>query len=235
MEIVEVSPQLVMFRFPIGHAYLWRGADGLTLIDSGVPRSAPAIGVAIEGLGHRREDVRRLLLTHHHGDHVGSAAEITGWGDVTVYAHRAEAPVIRGDQPGLPPRLADWERSLLAEVQADMPDDPVVPVRVDRELDDGDLVDLGGEQAVAVAAPGHTMGSVAFHLPESRVLFAGDTIARGRDGAVMLGVFNVDSSLAGESFRKQAALDVDVACFGHGDPLTGGAARLLHQAAQSAR
>lgn len=230
MEIVEISPRLVMFHFPIGHAYLWRGDDGLTLIDCGVPGSAAAIGAAVEGLGRRRADVRRLLLTHHHGDHVGSAAEIVGWGDVTVHAHRAEAPLIRGEQPGLPPRLSDWERDLLAEVQADMPNDPVVPVAVDRELDDGDLIDLGGEPAVAVAVPGHTMGSVAFHLPESRVLFAGDTIARARDGAVILGVFNVDPELAAESFRKQAALDVDIACFGHGDPLTGGAAQLLQKA-----
>jgi glyoxylase-like metal-dependent hydrolase (beta-lactamase superfamily II) len=231
MESVEISPRLVMFHFPIGHAYLWRGDDGLTLVDSGLPGSAPTIAEAIEGLGHRREDVRRLLITHHHDDHTGSAAEISGWGDVTIYAHRAEAPVIHGDRPGLPPRLtSDWERSLLAEVQANVPEERARPVQVDRELDDGDLIDLGGEPAMAVAVPGHTMGSVAYHLPESRVLFAGDTIARGRDGKVILGVFNVDPELAAESFRKQAALDVDIACFGHGDPLTEGAARLLQNA-----
>jgi glyoxylase-like metal-dependent hydrolase (beta-lactamase superfamily II) len=46
-------------------------------------------------------------------------------------------------------------------------------------LADGDEIDLGGGvSAVAVAAPGHTPGSVAFHLPGPRVLFTGDTVAR---------------------------------------------------------
>jgi glyoxylase-like metal-dependent hydrolase (beta-lactamase superfamily II) len=71
MRVIELSSRLVMLHFPIGHAYLWRGDDGLTLIDSGVPGSAPAIAEAVEGLGMRTSDIRRLLLTHHHGDHSG--------------------------------------------------------------------------------------------------------------------------------------------------------------------
>jgi glyoxylase-like metal-dependent hydrolase (beta-lactamase superfamily II) len=231
MKVLELSPRLVMLHFPVGHAYLWRGSDGLTLIDTGVPGSAPAIDGALDSLGHRRDDVRRLLLTHHHGDHAGSAAEIRGWGGVTVHAHREEAPVLRGEQPGRAPDLAEWEQELLTRVQAGMPTDPVLPVPVDCELADGDEIDLGGEPAIAVAVPGHTCGSVAFYLPRSRVLFAGDTIARAPDGTVMLGVFNVDPALAAASFRRQAKLDVEIACFGHGEPLTESAADALRAAA----
>jgi Metallo-beta-lactamase superfamily len=53
--------------------------------------------------GHEPADLRRLVLTHFHIDHVGTAAEVAAWGGVTVCAHRADAPVIRGDQVG-PPR-----------------------------------------------------------------------------------------------------------------------------------
>jgi RNA polymerase sigma-70 factor (ECF subfamily) len=88
-----------------------------------------------------------------------------------VYAHGADAPVIRGDAAGAPPKLADWEQVLLHQVRAQMPPDPPAPVRVDHELQDGEQVDLGdGVEAVAVAVPGHTPGSVAFYLPEPRVL-----------------------------------------------------------------
>jgi glyoxylase-like metal-dependent hydrolase (beta-lactamase superfamily II) len=80
------------------------------MIDTSVLGSAPRIAEAIEGLGRRRGDLRRLPLTHHHEDHVGSAAEVAAWCDVAVYAHGADAPVIRGDQPGEPPRITDRER-----------------------------------------------------------------------------------------------------------------------------
>jgi glyoxylase-like metal-dependent hydrolase (beta-lactamase superfamily II) len=70
-----------------------------------------------------------------------------------------------------------------------------------------------------MAVPGHTPGSVAFYLPRHRVLFTGDAVARGQDGTVIGGVFNVDRSEAAASLRRLATLDVRVACFGHGEPL----------------
>ncbi|MFY1669685.1 MBL fold metallo-hydrolase [Plantactinospora sp. WMMB334] len=234
MEIVQLLPRLYMLSFPVGHAYLWADPAGLTLIDTGVPGSAPLIAGAIDGLGFRRSDLRHLLLTHFHEDHVGSAAEIAGWGDVVVHAHRADAPVIRGETAGPPPRLAEWERLLHERVRAEMPTEPVDPVRVDRELEDGDLVDLGsGVPAVTIAVPGHTPGSVAFHLPEQRLLFTGDTIARTPDGEVVLGVFNVDPVAAVASFERQARLDVEIACFGHGEPLAVHAATRLRAVAET--
>jgi glyoxylase-like metal-dependent hydrolase (beta-lactamase superfamily II) len=65
------------------------------------------------------------------------------------------------------------------------------------------------------------------------VLFTGDAVARGQDGRVICGVFNVDRAQAAESFRRLAAFDVEVACFGHGEPLTRDAAAGLRAAAAS--
>jgi glyoxylase-like metal-dependent hydrolase (beta-lactamase superfamily II) len=98
MDVVELSPSLHFLRFPVGHAYLWADPDGLTLIDTSLPGSGPAIADAIRGLGRQPAEVRRLVLTHAHQDHVGAAAEVAAWGDVTVLAHRADAPVIRGEE-----------------------------------------------------------------------------------------------------------------------------------------
>ncbi len=95
------------------------------------------------------------------------------------------------------------------------------------EVADGDVLDFGGG-ARTVHVPGHTDGSIAVHLPHHGVLFTGDAVAVSPvDGEVMLGVFNVDRDRAVDSFRKLADLDAEVACFGHGDPVTGGAARAL--------
>jgi glyoxylase-like metal-dependent hydrolase (beta-lactamase superfamily II) len=73
--------------------------------------------------------------------------------------------------------------------------------------------------------------SVAYYLPQPRILFTGDTIARSPTGTVMLGVFNVDPGAAAASCRRLAELDAETACFGHGAPLTDTAAAALHAAA----
>ncbi|MEU6431185.1 MBL fold metallo-hydrolase [Microbispora sp. NPDC046973] len=230
MDLVELLPSLYFLRFPVGHVYLWRDPDGLTLIDSGVPGSAPLIEDAVRSLGHSPSDVRRLVLTHFHEDHTGSAADIAAWGEVTVYAHRDDAPFVRGEAAGPPPILSGWERELWDRVHEGMPHVPAPPVRVDRELVDGDTLDFGGGARV-LAVPGHTPGSLAVHLPGPGVLFTGDTVARTPDGQVILGVFNADPPAAVASLARQAALDVEIACFGHGEPVTEGASGLIRDAA----
>jgi glyoxylase-like metal-dependent hydrolase (beta-lactamase superfamily II) len=228
METVRLLPSLYFLRFPLGHAYLWLDDDGMTLVDCGVAGSGERIAAAIRGLGRDPADVRQLILTHFHHDHVGAANEITAWGDVVVCAHRDDAPVIRGEAVGAPPVLLDWERPILERVGGGATITPA-PVPVDRELDDGDALDFGG-RAQAVAVPGHTPGSLAVHLPDHGVLFTGDTVARTKDGQVILGVFNVDRDSAVASLRRQADLDPRLACFGHGEPVTADAGAALREA-----
>jgi glyoxylase-like metal-dependent hydrolase (beta-lactamase superfamily II) len=232
MDVIELLPRLRYIRFPVGHAYLWHDPDGLTLIDAGLPGSAPLVADAIRQSGYQPADLRRLVLTHFHGDHIGAAADIAGQGEVEVLAHHADVPFIRAGAAGPGPDLADWERPLYDHVMSQLPaQQPVTPPRIDREIEDGD--ELGfGDGAVAVAVPGHTPGSVAVYLPRHQVLFTGDAVARRNEGTVIVGVFNVDRAQAAASLRRLAGLDTTVACFGHGEPLTRDAAAELRAAAQ---
>ncbi|MFD9561416.1 MBL fold metallo-hydrolase [Streptomyces sp. NPDC059994] len=226
MDLVRVTPELHMFRFPIGQAYLWRDGDELTLVDAGDVNAAAPMEKAIRGLGLDPAAIRRIVITHGHRDHYGAAGELAGRYGAEVVAHRLDAPVIRGERPVPEPVLLEWELPLY-EHALTVPEAP--PTRVDREVEDGEVLDFGGG-AVVVHSPGHTDGSIGIHLPRHGVLFTGDCVAG--IGQVMLGVFNVDLARAQASFRRLAALAPSVACFGHGDPLTRDAAKVLRETAE---
>ncbi|MET9467604.1 MBL fold metallo-hydrolase [Streptomyces sp. NPDC006544] len=230
MDFVEVVPgRLHMLRFPVGQAYLWRDGAALTLIDAGHAGSAAAIEGAIRSLGLRPELLERIVLTHCHPDHIGAAGELAARWGARVLAHGLDAAVIRGERPVPEPVLLDWELPLYESTRSAVP--PASPTRVDRELEDGEVLPFG-DGAVIVHAPGHTPGSIGVHLPSHGVLFTGDCIAGV--GQVMLGVFNVDRAEAVKTFGRLAALSPSVACFGHGDPLTSDTAASLFAAAAAA-
>ncbi|MFF4155477.1 MBL fold metallo-hydrolase [Streptomyces sp. NPDC001678] len=215
-----------MMTFSVGQSYAVRlpGAEGWALVDTGLPGHAERILDELAKLGARPEDVREIVLTHSHIDHVGSAADLAAATGARVLAGAGDAAVIRGAVPE-PPVLEDWEVPIYESVQTGLVGVPAArPCRVDRELGEGDVLDWGEEVRV-VPVPGHTEGSTALHLTRSGVLFTGDTIANV--GELMLGVFNVDRPRAVASFRRQSTLGVQTACFGHGTPIVGGAGEAL--------
>ncbi|WP_158891751.1 MBL fold metallo-hydrolase [Amycolatopsis anabasis] len=216
MEIIPLRAELHLIKPAFGQTYLWRDGSELTLVDTGIPGSGPDLAAAFAELGFRRADLRRIVLTHCHEDHAGSAAEVRGWGEVEVLAHRLDAPVVRGERPRAEPVLTEPERAL-AEQFAGFPSVPPCPV--DTELDDGDTIGFGGGAQV-IGTPGHTDGSIAIRLPAHGVLFTGDLVANSAEGP-LLGPFNTDRARARESFVRLAQVPAELVCFGHGDPLIG--------------
>jgi len=144
---------------------------------------------------------------------------IKGW-QVYVWRDDDSVTLIDTGAPGSSAEiLCAVEVPIYQRVSVGLPD-VAPPVPVDRELVDGDVLAFGGDAEI-LAIPGHTEGSIAIHLPHHGMLFTGDTIASV--GTVMLGTFNQDREQTAASFRRLAALDVEIACFGHGEPIASGA------------
>lgn len=209
--------------FPV-NCYLVEEADGLTLIDCGMPFSAAGILAAAAKLG---KPIRRIALTHAHGDHVGALDRL-----------KRELPQAEVSISARDARLLAGDRSLLA----DEPQSPVkgdVPKRVatrpDRLLRDGDRV---GSLAVH-AAPGHTPGLVAFFDTRTGALIAGDAFqTRGGvavSGTVMpwfpfpaMATWHKPSAL--DSARKLLALRPALLAVGHGKLLADPQPAMRHAA-----
>jgi len=219
----------------IGHAYLVEGAERLALIDTGLARSTDAVLRAVAVLGRRPEDLREIVITHCHADHIGSLAELAERTSAQVCVHAADAAVVRGEQPMPEVRARGVFGWVASRVSGMMMGKPPTPSRVDRELQDGDELEVGDLKVVHT--PGHTPGHIALHMASKRVLFVGDAVfnlpALGlRPPMAMV---SVDTAQAKESIRKLAGLECDIVCFGHGRALTREAAGRLRRFAEGLR
>jgi glyoxylase-like metal-dependent hydrolase (beta-lactamase superfamily II) len=227
MVVEQLTDWLWCLRTPVVQAYAVRDRDSFNLIDASTAGEEDAILAALGPVAGGDVRIRDVLLTHGHDDHTGSAAALVERTGARVLGPVGDAAVIEGDRAAPPPDLADWEVALYDRARQAVP--PAPPVALDVRLDDGSALDWE-RPARIVAAPGHTAGSAAVLFEDDGVLVAGDAIA-SFEGRPMVGVFNVDRAGAAATFRRLATLDVDIACFGHGEPLVGGAGGQLAQVA----
>ena len=215
----EVLPGLYQVRTRGSRAYLVV-EDEITLIDTGSVGSGTRILQALKELGRDPADIKRILITHSHMDHVGGLPEIQKFLDARTGVHLAEAPHVDSDTPLPNP----FQHPLLARICEPylLRNDPG-RARVDEHLDDGDeLPGLGGMRIVH--APGHTAGSISIHFPQRGVLLVGDAM-QYKFGRLMLPsrLFTQDMPEAGASVRKLANLDFETLCFSHFRPILTGA------------
>ena len=102
-----------------------------------------------------------IVLTHCHADHIGGVPDIVSEFGCPVYIGSLDLPYVRDADPYV--------------TYAGAMDVDIRPVDC-RPLEDGDAIDLGGEQLTVMYTPGHTVGSICLYDPTSGTLFSGDTL-----------------------------------------------------------
>lgn len=187
------------------NTYLVEEDDGLTLIDTALPGSADGLIKAAENLGR---EIRRIALTHGHGDHVGSL-------DALRERLGAQVEVL---MPELDARIHAGEKVVDGKLPGSWPTLKTVP---DRRLAAGDRV---GSLEV-VPSPGHTPGHVSFFDTRDRALIVGDTFTTFGHPAVsshfywrfpFAAMATWDKAKNIESARALRRLEPAVLAVGHG-------------------
>ena len=198
-----------------GNVYLLVSDDGMALVDAALPGYDAPIASYISSLGKSTSELRYILLTHSHPDHSGAVPFLTRQSAARVLVHERDVRWERDGRPRLfyPGQLLTffWRFPALERIYAH---------DVVRE---GDTVPVMGGVRV-VHTPGHTPGSVAFHLEDRGVLFTGDTLlSNGKRFSRPLPFPGTNFKEYRRSVERLAGLDFDVACPGHGRPILGGA------------
>jgi glyoxylase-like metal-dependent hydrolase (beta-lactamase superfamily II) len=213
MAVKRVINGVHVIPMGMANAFLIEGDDGLTLIDAGFPRKEAAVFGAIRGLGRSADQLKHLIFTHGHPDHIGSAAAILRETSARTYMHPLDIPMAESGSPFRPIRPAP---GLLRQVMCRLffhPDERLEPVAIDQPLTAGEILPIADGIEV-IHAPGHCAGQVALLWRPRRMLFTGDVCMNIMGLGDPLGFESMEEGRASQ--RKLASLSFDAAGFGHG-------------------
>lgn len=184
---------------------LWDEASHeAVVVDPGMMRDEER-DMVTKFIGEHNLNVKHVLLTHLHLDHVTSARWLADQTGADVCGCALDAPLGRE----LPEQVAQFHLKVVCE-----------PLTLDRNLAEGDTIPLGDEVIQVLHVPGHSPGGLAFYLPESGLLISGDTIFNGSVGRTDL--MGGDMAQLLNSIREKIFTlpDETVIASGHGPTTT---------------
>jgi len=195
------------------NSYLVQEGDGtLTLVDASMQADGKRILEFITlKLNRKPSDVKMIVITHCHVDHVRGLAALKDATGARVAVHEADADFVSGKAPY---PMQGGAMGFAFKVMS--PIFRTTPVEPDLRLKEGDTI---GRLAV-IHTPGHTPGSISLFDRQGRVLFVGDTarFLKGKlEGPPRQFTPRMDQARA--SIERLSSLDFDVMLSGHGEPL----------------
>lgn len=213
--------------------FLIEDGNAVTVVDAGFPPDWKTLESTLERLGRTVQQLRAVVLTHGHIDHIGFAKRAQSEG-ATVYVHPNDLHIVEARLS-----MAKSERSPLLYL-GKPPTRRLMAValstaafrgkgvRAPQPLEDGATLDEPGSPRV-VFTPGHTGGHCAIHLPDRNVLITGDALVTRdpytglRGPRLVARAATANAEQARHSLRRIAETGAENLVTGHGEPWTQGA------------
>jgi len=184
--------------FPDANLLLLEGRDA-ALVDSGFVGHADE---TTEWVNAHTDNLRLVVNTHWHSDHVGGNAALQS-GGAAIAGSSLDAQDLARRDPSC----------CLSEYL----DQPVRPYTIDQPLDDGQIMRLGQADWQIVATPGHTPGHLALWQPDERILVVGDALSHYDVGWVNLALDGPDAATTAlKSLQRLSDLDPHMLLPSHG-------------------
>ncbi|MDQ2727084.1 MAG: MBL fold metallo-hydrolase [Actinomycetota bacterium] len=204
------------------------GRDGVALVDAGLPAYHRQLDNALGQIGRQPTDVRALVMTHGHIDHIGMASVLAGRG-AAIYLHPGDAKLAsdprsnKTERPLLPYLRYPATLAFVAHCVAKGAVRPA-PMPAAVPLTEGELVAVPG-RPVVTHTPGHTDGSCVLEFKEHGVVFAGDLLCtaspvtgRRTDPQIQTRGSNRSSDQAMASLERLQGVQARLVLPGHGVP-----------------
>ncbi|HEY0068794.1 MAG TPA: MBL fold metallo-hydrolase [Chloroflexia bacterium] len=223
----EIIPGIYTFTgLLVGRVYALQDPDGLTIVDAGLQIAPGRIAAQLRKAGYEPGDVKRILVTHAHPDHVGGLPGLKQLTGAEVICSELERPVVEGK---VAIGMISPYKEILEARRIKPPQTLLKGTPVDRTVGEGDVLGevLGGLHVLLT--PGHALGHLTFWHPERRVAICGDVIMHLGRLTLPLPPLTPDMDENRRSVRRVADLEPEALLFGHGKPLLEDTARLVRE------
>jgi len=239
--MTRIAPGVHRIGNGLINSYLLEESGEVTIVDTGVSGYWNDLPKELAAMGRSLADVRAVVLTHAHSDHIGFAERVRRERDIAIRVHELDAKLARGEEKPAAPMFGGFRVTptvrfaVYAAIHGGLRNTPIVEVSA---YGDGATLDVPGSPRV-IHVPGHTAGSCALHLDQRDVLFVGDAfvtyhVLTGVSGP-QISPFTADATRALESLSRLERVEAGLALPGHGEPWTGGVAEAVRLTRERAR